>query len=132
VCSCIRPLYFVALIAALLACASTSGAAEPTDPTIPQGTYTSEREAEILALFNSMQGKQEQCADAYLRAYQKALFDYCEATGRGKNVGGGCSHAAYAWSIHTRVLELALEQCAKSRKVSSVRPNTSLERTRER
>jgi len=74
--------------------------------------YTAKVDAEILAQFNSLQGDQKRCADAYVRAYQQSLLDHCVATDGGKNVGGGCHHVAYAWSIHTRVLELAIEQCA--------------------
>jgi hypothetical protein len=106
----------IALVAPLLGGAGNCNAAEPVDPTIPRGTYTAEQEAEVLAKFNSMQGERKRCGNEYVRAYQKSLFDYCVATDGGKNIGGGCDHVAYAWSIHARVLELALERCTAAPK----------------
>jgi len=112
----VRDFLVIALIAPLLGGAGNCNAAEPVNPAIPRGTYTAEREAEVLAKFNSMQGEQKRCGEAYIRAYQKSLFDYCVATDGGKNIGGGCGHVAYAWSLHTRVVELALERCTSASK----------------
>ena len=84
------------------------------NPAIPDREYTPERDREITEQFNAMEGAQYECGRAFIEAYQKSLYDYCEATGRGKNVGGGCSHIAYAWSINTRLLELGLDRCGKS------------------
>ena len=82
------------------------------DPTIPTGNYTPEREDEVRAQFNSMQGDLKQCGYTYIRDYQKSLYEYCTSTDGGKGIGGGCDHVAYAWSIHTRILELAFEHCS--------------------
>jgi hypothetical protein len=109
---------FLALAIGLIACRTQ-------DPTIPARAYTPERDAEILARFSSLKGSQKLCADEFIRDYQKSLFDYCEATGSGENVGGGCSHVAYAWSLHTRVFELGLEECASAVRARSMRPNNS-------
>jgi hypothetical protein len=127
----LRAFLAITLASPLLGGANDVTTTTPLNPEIPRGTYTAERDAEVLAQYNSMGGKQKRCGEAFVRTYQKALFDYCVVTDGGKNVGGGCHHAAYAWSIHTRVLELALEHCTNSSTVSGLRPNKSLERTRE-
>jgi len=112
----LRALLVTALVAQLFGSASAQKAATPVDPRIPKGSYTSEQEAEVLAQFNAMQGLQKDCGDAYTRAYQESLYKYCVATDGGKNIGGGCDHVAYAWSLHTKVLELAFEHCTSTAK----------------
>lgn len=97
----------------LLGCARTELPAASPDPAIPIKEYTEERANEILKQFNSMRGKKELCGNAFINTYQKALHDHCIATDGGKNIGGGCAHVAYAWSIHTHVLELGIEHCTR-------------------
>ena len=91
--------------------ASCSG---PVSPEITPRSYTPAREQEIINQFNALNETQAACANGFIKSYQKALFDHCEATNGGKNIGGGCDHVAYFGSVHTRVLEVALERCTKT------------------
>jgi hypothetical protein len=88
---------------------------EPIDPTIPLRDYKPGEEARISDTYSTLRGPEKDCAARFIRSYQDSLFAYCEATDGGAGIGGGCPHVAYAWSIHTRVIEAALESCTNSR-----------------
>nr|CEN54968.1 putative integron gene cassette protein [uncultured bacterium] len=86
---------------------------ELLDPTIPPGNYSQAEEDQIRKAYNTLESSQRACGDAFIKSYQESLFRHCEATDGGERIVGGCGHVAYAWSIHPRVLELALQQCKK-------------------
>ncbi|WP_390449923.1 hypothetical protein, partial [Pseudoalteromonas sp. MTN2-4] len=65
----------------------------------------------ILERVNSLEGKEKECLNNFISDYQKSLYEYCEATDGGNNIGGGCHHVAYAWSITSSVLEAGLASC---------------------
>ena len=100
------------LIASILTIAAGCSPDLP-DPTIPFGNYSQTQKDQILKDYNGLSASQEKCGDEFLKNNQDTLFEYCEANNGGENVGGGCGHVAYAWSIHERVLELAMEKCKK-------------------
>ncbi|WP_343862582.1 hypothetical protein [Aliiglaciecola litoralis] len=86
------------------------------NPQIPRGEYTNEQSQEILNVVNSLSGEEKICSDEFISTYQGKLFKYCEETDGGKNIGGGCHHVAYAWSITTSVLESAVAACSTPNK----------------
>ena len=81
------------------------------DPTIQRGDFTTEERDKIIEQVNSLKKKDSICVRKFYRSYQKSLFDYCEANGNGRNVGGGCEHIAYAWSLHSAVTVQAFKHC---------------------
>ena len=81
------------------------------DPAIQQGDYSKNQRDSIRKLVNSLKKSDSKCVRKFKKDYQKSLFDYCEANGNGKLVGGGCEHVAYAWSLHTAVTIEALKNC---------------------
>ena len=87
------------------------GLAAPVDPTVARPKYSKEHQTELIRRYNSAPENKKPCLSEYIRNYQGSLFKYCVATDGGKNIGGGCDHVAYAYSIHEGVLELALEKC---------------------
>ena len=90
----------------------TVSAANPKgNPKIPRLDYTRKQNEKILEQVNSLGKKDAECVWSFKKAYQKSLFDYCEKTGKGANVGGGCHHTAYAWSLHSGVTVKAFEKC---------------------
>lgn len=94
-----------------LAIAPVLSIAQAKSPEIPRQKFTPERQMEIINAANSATGKAQECINEYIRAYQDSLMKHCVATGGGKGIGGGCGHVAYAYSVHERVIELALEKC---------------------
>lgn len=98
------------LLAALIA-TSTAMATVP-DPAIPYRGYTQQEDEAIVDRINAVQGKEKQCHEEFFRRYRQSIFEHCQATGAGLRVGGGCEHIV-GYSIHTGVLERALEQCSE-------------------
>ncbi|CAD5271185.1 putative integron gene cassette protein [Alteromonas sp. 38] len=84
------------------------------NPEIPIGEYNEAESKNILDQVNSLEGEPKACLDSFINEYQKGLFEYCEATEGGENIGGGCAHVAYAWSITTSVLEAGLANCTRT------------------
>ncbi|STQ90792.1 hypothetical protein [Iodobacter fluviatilis] len=106
--------------------------AGPKSPEIPREKYTPERTMEIINESNATTGKVKECKNKFFAEYQESLYKHCVATNGGKEIGGGCEHVAYAYSIHERVIELALQKCKGNviSPASGARPNQSLEPTR--
>ncbi len=80
----------------------------------PVVTHTNEHDERVIAEFNAQIGSERVCANAYVKDYQDSLFEHCEATHGGDNIGGGCDHVAYAWSITTELLERSIQHCTKA------------------
>ncbi len=81
------------------------------NPRIPHGEFTEDENSQILEKVNALKGTNEECLNTFISDYQRSLYDYCEATNGGENIGGGCAHVAYAWSVTSSVLEQALNSC---------------------
>ncbi|WIV98334.1 hypothetical protein [Kinneretia aquatilis] len=111
--------------AVLLVFAPLLSLAQPVNPAIPRGKYTPERQMEIINEANAATGKIQKCINEYIASYQESLLKHCVATDGGKGIGGGCEHVAYAYSVHERVIELALQRCkaAPKSKPGAARPN---------
>jgi hypothetical protein len=86
------------------------------NPKIPVGSYSEAQSNKILDSINSLTEDGKKCVDSFISKYQDKLLKHCEATKGGKNIGGGCYHVAYAWSISTSVLDKAFTMCQNSNK----------------
>ena len=108
-----RNVYLLSPIILVAGCSVTS---PMKNPLIPRGEYTEKQSQQILDEVNSLNDESKVCSDEFISTYQNNLFKYCEETGGGKNIGGGCDHVAYAWSITTSVLESAVVACSTPNK----------------
>ena len=95
------------LILSAFGCSSV----ELKDPKIPSRKYSDEENQAILEKVNSLAGQEKECLNKFVSDYQKSLYEYCKAIDGGKNIGGGCHHVAYSWSITSSVLEAGLASC---------------------
>jgi hypothetical protein len=127
----LRALLVTALVAQLFGSASAQKAATPVDPRIPEGSYTSEREAEVLAQFNAMQGLQKSVGTPTYAPIKSPFTNTAsllivakisqEAAITSRTLGHS-TPKCWNWLLNT---------AHPRRKSGSLRPNTSLERTRE-
>ena len=85
------------------------------DPYIAAGSYTDQQAAKILQKVKSLHGKEQECFDKFIKEYQDRLFEHCQKNELGQYSPGGCEETAYKYSIHTRVLEVAMENCVKNK-----------------
>ena len=84
------------------------------DPKIHNRKFSDEDNQIIHTKVNSLVGQEKECLNIFINDYQKSLYEYCEATDGGDDIGGGCNHVAYAWSITSSVLEAGLSSCQKN------------------
>lgn len=102
------------LVYVMLLFVSACTSSEIEDPAIPIVKYSEEFRDKNRERVNSLKGEDKDCVNNFVKSYQESLLEYCELTNGGENIGGGCAHVAYAWSIHTEVLVRALNQCKTS------------------
>lgn len=83
------------------------------DPYIAVGTYSEQQADRILRKAKSLRDGERECFDRFIKEYQDRLFEHCRKNELGLYAEGGCEQTAYQYSLHTRVIEKAINHCVK-------------------
>ena len=82
----------------------------PQNIPIKPKNYTKAEASALFAHKGSLSIFSQACVRYFIHVYEKSVFDWCERTGAGTKVGGGCYHVAYAYRA-VSVLEEAMQAC---------------------
>lgn len=84
------------------------------DPRIHSKNLSAQENKKISKSFNSLQGKQKNCASDFIKTYEKNVLKHCLQAGYAKDIGGGCYHVV--GYISTNVLKKAIDVCLRNLK----------------
>lgn len=92
---------------------------------IPRKTFSPGEYRAIQETFwSKIQGKDRQCAEAFVFAHMDTLRQRCEIRSEAKDIGGGCAHMTDPMN-YPEVLEAGLRHCGIEYSGHGPRPNNS-------